>query len=236
MIEKLEKAINKAKRIVFFGGAGVSTESGLKDFRGKEGLNKEKFDDLSPETILSINYFNSNTKDFYKHYRKMFLTNKVRPNDAHKYLAYLEESGKNITIITQNIDNLHQLAGSRNVLELHGSIFRNYGIETKEEVLGIDHLINTEGIPKTKSGDILRPDVTLYGEPLNQEVIIKAVNALQNADLLIVAGTSLTVYPAAGLINYFKGNNIFAINRDYIPIDNFIQGDIGKIFNQMRRK
>lgn len=236
MIEKLKTAIDNASKIVFFGGAGVSTESGLKDFRGKDGLNKETFNNLKPETILSIDFFKDYTEEFYKHYRTMFLEKQVKPNDAHKYLAYLEENGRNITIITQNIDNLHQEAGSRNVIELHGSIFRNYGVNTKERVDGIKHLINTKGIPKTKSGDILKPDVILYGEPLNNTVINQAIKALSEADLLIVAGTSLTVYPAANLIHYFKGNNVFAINRDFIPISNFIQGDIGKIFKTLRRE
>lgn len=236
MLKRLEEAIKNANKIVFFGGAGVSTESGLRDFRGEDGLSHDKTLKYSPEVLLSINFFNSNTLEFYDEYRKMFFINQAKPNAAHEYLAMLEESGKNITIITQNIDNLHQLAGSTNVLELHGSIYRNYGIKTLERVDGISHLINTKGIPKTDSGDIVRPDVVLYGEQLDNNVTSKAINALSNADLLIVAGTSLSVYPAANMIHYFKGDNIFAINRDYIPIKNYIQGDIGKIFKKFKEK
>lgn len=234
-IEKLQELIDNAKKIVFFGGAGVSTESGLRDFRGKDGLYNEKHFDVTPETLLSINYFESNTENFFKYYKMMFLNENVKPNDAHKYLAYLEESGKDLTIITQNIDNLHQLAGSKNVIELHGSIYRNYSVRTKERFDGIQHLKTDEIIPLNSKGEVIRPEVTLYGEQLNNQVISDAIEALTKADLLIIAGTSLTVYPAANLIHYFKGNNIVAINRDPIAIKNYIQGDVGKIFKNLRR-
>lgn len=231
-LKDLKKLIEQSEKIVFFGGAGVSTESGLKDFRGKDGLSNEKFKGYTPEEILSNNFFYNHTEDFYEYYRIHFINNQVKPNYAHKYLAKLENEGKNITIVTQNIDGLHQLAGSKNVLELHGSIYRNYSVKTKKQFNGLDHLINSEGVPMY-NGEIIRPDVTLYGEPLNTEVINKAINAISQCDLLIVAGTSLTVYPAASFIHYFRGNNIVAINRDPIPIKNYIQGSVGEIFKKI---
>lgn len=234
-VVKLQELIDNANKIVFFGGAGVSTESGLRDFRGEDGLYNETHFDSTPEQLLSIDYFFNHTENFFKYYKMMFLNENVKPNDAHKYLAYLETTNKDITVITQNIDNLHQLAGSKNVIELHGSIYRNYSINSKEQFNGIDHLKTNELVPTNSKGEIIRPDVTLYGEQLNNQVISKAIKALTEADLLIIAGTSLTVYPAANLINYFNGNNIVAINRDIIPIRNFIKGDVGKIFKQLRR-
>lgn len=234
-IDKLQELIDNANKIVFFGGAGVSTESGLRDFRGKDGLYNETHFDQTPETLLSISYFLNNTENFYKYYKMMFLNEDVKPNYAHKYLAKLEQSGKDITIITQNIDNLHQLAGSKNVVELHGSIYRNYSMKTKERFNGLDHLKTDKLVPLNSKGEIIRPDVVLYGEQLDGNVISNAINALANADLLIVAGTSLTVYPAANLINYFNGNNIVAINRDPLNVKNFIQGDVGATFKKLRR-
>lgn len=232
-IQRLFQLIENAKKIVFFGGAGVSTESGLKDFRSKDGLYSNNYKGYSVEYILSHDFFTNHTEDFFNYYRQIFINNdNIRPNFAHLYLAKLEQEGKDITIVTQNIDGLHQMAGSKKVLELHGSIHRNYSVLTHEEFPGLD-IFKNEGIPKNKNGEIIRPDVTLYGESLNERIISEAIKSISNADLLIIAGTSLTVYPAANFINYFKGDNIVAINRDYIPIKNFLKGSVGEIFKQL---
>jgi len=235
-ISDLQDLINKANRIVFFGGAGVSTESGLKDFRSDDGLYSSKFSNYRPEEILSHSFLMNYPEVFFDYYKKVFIQGAlhVKPNAAHKYLAKLESNGKNITIITQNIDNLHQIAGSKNVIELHGSIYRNYSIKTLQRYDGIDIILNSDSVPRTNTGEMIRPDVTLYEEPLDNEVISNAIDALKSGDLLIIGGTSLTVYPAANLINYFEGNNVVAINRDYIPIKNFIQGNIGEIFSKLK--
>ncbi|CCV63966.1 NAD-dependent deacetylase [Alteracholeplasma palmae J233] len=232
-IKELERIIKESKYIVFFGGAGVSTESGLKDFRGDTGLYKEKYMNITPEVILSHSYFVKNTEDFFEYYKEVFLRPRVNPNAAHKVLAQLEKMGKLKSIITQNIDNLHQEAGSKKVIELHGSVYRNYAIDTKERYDGIDVILKSEGVPKTADGQIIRPDVILYEEPLNQKTIDDAINEIKKADCLIVAGTSLVVYPAAGLLRHFNGKYLIGINRNLIDVPYFIKGDIGKVLSQI---
>lgn len=232
-IKELEKMIKESRYTVFFGGAGVSTESGLKDFRSKDGLYSETFYNESPEKILSHSYLMNHTENFFKYYKKNFLSQQVKPNSAHKILAKLEEKGKLQAIITQNIDNLHQLAGSKKVIELHGSIYRNYSIPSKRSYDGIEIILSQKGIPYDTYGEIIRPDVTLYEESLNHQVIEDAINEISKADLLIIGGTSLTVYPAASFISYFKGRNLVAINRDEIGIKNFIKGSIGEVLSKL---
>ena len=232
-IKDLEQMIKASNYTVFFGGAGVSTESGLKDFRSKDGLYSEKFQDISPEQILSYSYFKNHPENFYTYYKEKFLSQKVKPNQAHYVLSTLEKKGKLQAIITQNIDNLHQLAGSKNVIELHGSVYRNYSIPSKRKYDGIEIILNQKGIPYDAYGEMIRPDVTLYEESLKEEVILKAIKEISQAELLIIGGTSLTVYPAASFIQYFKGKNLVAINRDHIGVKNFIKGNIGEVLGQL---
>ena len=202
MYEDLKEIIKNSKRIVFFGGAGVSTESGIPDFRSKDGLYNQKYD-VAPEILLSHTYFMNYPEKFYKFYRdKMLIGDNILPNAAHYKLAELEKEGKLSAVITQNIDGLHQKAGSKTVYELHGSIYRN------------DFIRQNEGVPKCSCGGIIKPDVVLYEESLNENTIEKSISAIENADTLIVAGTSLTVYPAAGMIRYFNGNTLILINLD----------------------
>ena len=227
IILNLSEAIKDAKNIVFFGGAGVSTESGIPDFRSKEGLYNLKSKYGKPyEEMLSHSYFVSNTSTFYKFYKEFMCKKDAKPNFAHEYLAKLEKQGKNITIITQNIDGLHSKAGSKNVIELHGSIYRNYCLKCGKSY-SLDYILNSKDIPYCeKCGGLIKPDVTLYEEPLNEMVLTKALIALSEADLLIIAGTSLSVYPANGLINYFYGDNIYVINKDKINTYKKIKGEI----------
>lgn len=208
--------INESHRIVFFGGAGVSTESGIKDFRSEDGIYNMKFD-YPPEYMLSHSFFVSHPKEFYDFYRTMMLCKGVEPNAAHYALAELERRGKLKAVITQNIDGLHQKAGSKTVFELHGSTLRNYCHRCGKS-FSVDYVENNE-IPYCPCGGIVKPDVVLYEEPLDGKTIENAVNAIADADMLIVAGTSLTVYPAAGLIDYFNGKYIVLINRDATPYD-----------------
>ena len=237
-IEQLQSLIDNAKKIVFFGGAGVSTESGLKDFRSEDGLKNVKNEfNLPYETILSNTFFNTNPTKFYKFYRSFMLVNGIKPNAAHYYLAKKEKE-KDITIITQNIDGLHQEAGSKNVIELHGSIHRNYCTRCAR-FYSLETIKMMDLVPICpKCGGIIKPDVVLYEEPLNQMSLYKAVEALMSADLLIIAGTSLNVYPAASLINYFSGNNIVIINKDkiqpYRQVKLEINGKIGEVFSQLK--
>ena len=235
-IKRLKDMIDNAKHIVFFGGAGVSTESGIKDFRSKDGLYnlKSKYG-LPYEMMLSHSYFVENTKTFYQFYKEFMITD-AKPNEAHKYLAYLEKS-KDITIITQNIDGLHQLAGSKNVIELHGSIHRNYCTRCNS-FYDLEFIKNSSCIPTcSKCGSIVKPDVVLYEEPLDGEVIQKALKAITSADLLIAAGTSLNVYPAASFIDYYNGNNLVVINKEKLDkISNaslVIEGKVGEVFKQL---
>lgn len=227
-ILKLAKAIKSAKNIVFFGGAGVSTESGIKDFRSKDGLYnlKSKYG-VNYETILSHTYYEYNKDIFFKFYREFMINKEAKPNFAHIFLAKLEnEYHKNITIITQNIDNLHQVAGSKNVIELHGSIMRNY-CEKCAHFYTLEDILKMDNIPLCrKCGGYIKPDVVLYEEGLNSNVITKALISLQEANLLIIGGTSLNVYPASSFISYFYGDNIFVINKEKLNINRKIEGEI----------
>lgn len=216
--DMLQEVINESKNIVFFGGAGVSTESGIPDFRSVDGLYNQKYD-IPPETIISHSYFVNHTEKFYEFYREKLLFPLATPNKAHFKLAELEKSGKLKAVITQNIDGLHQKAGSKNVLELHGSTLRNYCTKCGKSY-AIDYILNGSGIPQcTKCGAIIKPDVVLYEEPLDDTVVAKSIQAIQKADTMIIAGTSLTVYPAAGLIQYFGGSCLVLINKDSTPFD-----------------
>ena len=216
-LSTLRTWIRESDSIVFFGGAGVSTESGLKDFRSIDGLYHEKFD-YPPEEILSHSFFFAHTEYFYNFYREKMLCPDVLPNRAHKALAELEKRGKLKAVITQNIDGLHQLAGSKKVYELHGSVHRNYCMKCRA-FYDADRIINSQGVPRCTCGGTIKPDVVLYEEGLDDACVMGAVEAIAGADLLIVGGTSLTVYPAAGLLRYYKGDKLVLINRDETPYD-----------------
>lgn len=216
-ISTLRSWIQESNRIVFFGGAGVSTESGIPDFRSVDGLYHQKFD-YPPETILSHSFFFSHTAEFYKFYREKMLVTDIQPNRAHLALAKLEQQGKLSAVVTQNIDGLHQKAGSRQVYELHGSVHRNYCRKCRKFYTAED-LMELDLVPKCACGGTIKPDVVLYEESLDDDCITGAVNAIAAADLLIVGGTSLTVYPAAGLIHYYRGHRLVLINRDETPYD-----------------
>ena len=233
-IKELKKIIDESNNIVFFGGAGVSTESGIPDFRSVDGLYNQKYD-YPPELILSHDFFFSNTKEFYKFYYDKLINEDILPNDCHKKLKELEDQGKLKAIITQNIDGLHEMAGSKNVITLHGSIYRNYCTECIKEY-DLDYILKYKNkIPKCECGGIIKPDVVLYSEPLDNNDITNSIKYLSEADTLIIGGTSLTVYPAAGLINYFRGKNLVIINKD--PINNNctlqINEPIGEVFKQL---
>lgn len=216
--QQLQQWIADSGSIVFFGGAGVSTESGIPDFRSVDGLYRQQYDE-PPETILSHTYFQRRTADFYRFYRAKMLCLEAQPNAAHRKLAELEAAGKLKAVVTQNIDGLHQAAGSRTVYELHGSIHRNYCTQC-HAFYGPDFIAGGEGVPLCPvCGGLVKPDVVLYEEGLDQETVKGAVEAIRRADVLIVGGTSLVVYPAAGLINYYGGNRLVLINRDPTPCD-----------------
>ena len=229
--------IKDSKKIVFFGGAGVSTESGLKDFRSKDGLYNEKYD-YPPEEILSNHFFNENTEEFYKFYKDKLNTENYKPNITHIVLAELEKSGKLSCVITQNIDGFHQDAGSKKVLELHGTIKKNHCTKCNK-FYDDKYVFNSTGIPKCTCGGIIKPDVVLYEEPLDDNVVIEAIKEIQECDLLIIGGTSLNVYPAAGYINYYKGNHLVLINKDKTPYDYkcdlVINDSIGKVFKEIEK-
>jgi len=216
-LSTLKSWIAESNRIVFFGGAGVSTESGIPDFRSVDGLYHQKFD-YPPETILSHSFFFSHTDYFYKFYREKMLVTDIEPNRAHIALARLEQQSKLTAVVTQNIDGLHQKAGSKAVYELHGSVHRNYCRKCRKFYSGED-LLQTTGVPKCTCGGVIKPDVVLYEESLDNDCIMGAIRAIAEADLLIVGGTSLTVYPAAGLIRYYQGHRLVLINRDETPYD-----------------
>ncbi|MEE0869571.1 MAG: NAD-dependent protein deacylase [Ruminococcus sp.] len=215
--EQLQNVIDNSRRIVFFGGAGVSTESGIPDFRSVDGLYNQKYD-YPPEQILSHTFFMHNTEDFYRFYRDKMLCLDKKPNKAHLKLAELERAGKLTAVVTQNIDGLHQAAGSKKVYELHGSVLRNYCMKCGK-FYPAEYIKNSNGIPKCECGGVIKPDVVLYEEGLDDSTVTGALRAIQTADTLIIAGTSLTVYPAAGFISYFNGDNIVLINRDETPFD-----------------
>ena len=235
-IKKLQELIDSSENIVFFGGAGVSTASGIKDFRSKDVLYNMKYD-YPPEEILSHHFFVSHTKEFYKFYRdKMNCLDKL-PNECHLYLTKLEEKGKLKAIITQNIDGLHQKAKSKNVIELHGSIYRNRCMDCNK-FYDEKIVFNSKDIPKCSCGGVIKPEVVLYEEPLDETVINSTIKNISNSDLLIVAGTSLTVYPASGFIEFFKGNNLVIINKMTTSFDNIadlvINDDIEHIFSNLK--
>lgn len=210
-LDTLKKWIEESENIVFFGGAGVSTESGIPDFRSVDGLYSQKYD-YPPETILSHSFFMRRTEEFYRFYRDKMLYEGAKPNKAHLALAKLERDGKCRAVITQNIDGLHQAAGSKEVLELHGSVLRNYCMSCKK-AYGLSAVKNGDGVPKCACGGTIKPDVVLYEEGLDGATLQKAVRYISEAEMLIVAGTSLTVYPAAGLIDYYRGNKLVLINK-----------------------
>lgn len=232
---ELQQIINESSNIVFFGGAGVSTESGIPDFRSVDGLYNQRFE-YPPEEILSHTFFVNHTEYFYDFYREKMLALDARPNDAHIKLAQLEKSGKLSAVVTQNIDGLHQMAGSKNVYELHGSVHRNYCMSC-HKFYDAEYIKNSEGIPRCECSGIIKPDVVLYEEGLNDDVVSGAINAIANADCLIVAGTSLNVYPAAGFIRYFNGKYFVLINRDKTTADSsadlVIHDSVGKILSKI---
>lgn len=229
--EELKQWIEESGNIVFFGGAGVSTESGIPDFRSVDGLYNQSYK-YPPETIISHSFYQRNPEEFYRFYRDRMLFPDAKPNLAHKALAKLEQEGKLKAVITQNIDGLHQMAGSREVLELHGSVHRNYCTRCGE-FYDLAAILKMEGVPKCSCGGIIKPDVVLYEESLNNHVLEKAVDYIRNADMLIVGGTSLVVYPAAGLIDYYRGKKLVLINKSETSrnaqADLVINDSIGKV-------
>ena len=216
-IEQLTRIVSGAKRIIFFGGAGVSTESGIPDFRSVDGLYHQKFD-YPPEEILSHTFFIRKPEEFYRFYREKMLCLTAKPNKAHLTLAKWEKEGRLLSVITQNIDGLHQAAGSRRVHELHGSVLRNHCMKCGK-AFGVEIIAESEGVPTCDCGGVIKPDVVLYEEPLPEDTVMSALDDIRSADVLIVAGTSLTVYPAASYIRYFGGNKMVLINRDATPYD-----------------
>lgn len=236
-VQQLQKKINAAHRIVFFGGAGVSTESGIPDFRSQDGLYHQQYD-VPPETILSRTYFDRHPAEFYRFYRNKMICLTAKPNAAHKKLAELEQAGRLLAVVTQNIDGLHQMAGSRNVLELHGSVHRNI-CRSCGAVYDAEWVMMTNGIPRCdKCGGMVKPDVVLYEESLSEDVLTRSISAIASADLLIVGGTSLVVYPAAGLLRYFQGDSLVLINRDATQMDKMadlcIRDAIGAVMEQIQ--
>ena len=235
MYQELQRIISTSRRIVFFGGAGVSTESGIPDFRSVDGLYNQKYA-FPPETILSATFFRRCTKEFYRFYRDKMLPLEAQPNAAHRFLSELEKTGKLTAVITQNIDGLHQAAGSKNVLELHGSIHRNRCLKCAK-FFPPEYIRVSEGIPKCECNSVIKPEVVLYEEGLDDAVLSAAVHHIRQADTMIIAGTSLTVYPAAGLVHYFRGKHLVLINRDATPMDDqaslVIHDSVGKVFSQL---
>ena len=233
-VMQLKSWIEESKNIVFFGGAGVSTESGIPDFRSQDGLYHQQYD-YPPEQILSHTFFVRKPEEFFRFYRNKMLAPDARPNRAHLALAELERAGRLKAVITQNIDGLHQAAGSREVLELHGSVLRNHCMRCGK-FYGMDAILNFVGVPKCSCGGVIKPDVVLYEEGLDMDTLNRAVNYISRADVLIVGGTSLTVYPAAGLIDYYRGRKLVLINRDATPLDGqadlVIAGKIGEVLGE----
>lgn len=234
-IAELRKMIESSDNIVFFGGAGVSTESGINDFRSADGIYMMDYK-YPPESVLSHTFFEMHTKEFFDFYRKFLCFPDANPNTAHYKLAELEKSGKLSAVVTQNVDGLHQLAGSKNVYELHGSALRNYCMKCGK-FHDFDFVYKSNGIPECECGGTVKPDVVLYEESLDNDVISGAVNAISSADMLIVAGTSLTVYPAAGFIRYFRGRNLVLINKDATAMDEsfglVIHGKVGEVLGEV---
>lgn len=234
-LETLQKWVRESKHIVFFGGAGVSTESGIPDFRSVDGLYRQKFE-YPPEVIISRSFYERKPEYFFRFYREKMLPLGFEPNITHKVLARWEQEGRLSAVVTQNIDGLHQKAGSQRVFELHGSVLRNYCTRC-HKFHSAEFVKNATGVPRCSCGGIVKPDVVLYEESLYQDTIEGSVMAISKADLLIVAGTSLTVYPAAGLIDFYRGNRLVLINRDETPYDyraNLVfHNSLGDIFSQL---
>lgn len=232
--ETLRQWIDQSDNIVFFGGAGVSTESGIPDFRSQDGLYSQEYD-YPPETIVSHSFYTRKPEEFFRFYKNKMIVTHAKPNPAHMALAKLEQQGKLKAVITQNIDGLHQMAGSREVLELHGSIHRNYCTRCGK-FYGIEAVIQAEKVPRCSCGGVIKPDVVLYEEGLDQNILQKAVNYIRNADVLIIGGTSLAVYPAAGLIDYYSGNKLVLINKSDTArdahADLVIREPIGQVFEE----
>ena len=235
-VERLQEIIDTHDNIVFFGGAGVSTESGIPDFRSQDGLYHQQYD-FPPETILSHTFFMRRPEEFYRFYRDKMLCDTEKPNEADLKLAELERTGKLRAVVTQNIDNLHQQAGSKKVLELHGSVYRNYCMDCGR-FYDFSYMKESSGVPKCECGGIIKPDVGLYEEGLDNQVISESVQAISEAEVLIIGGTSLSVYPAAGLIDYFRGEHLVVINKSSTPQDRnadlLIKLPIGSVFSQIR--
>ena len=233
-IMTLRKWVKESDHIVFFGGAGVSTESGIPDFRSTDGLYHQQYD-YPPETILSRSFFEENPREFFRFYRDKMLYLDAQPNAAHRKLAQLEKDGKLQAVITQNIDGLHQKAGSQRVLELHGSVLRNH-CQKCGTPYGVDAIVHSEGVPRCTCGGIIKPDVVLYEEALDEDVLMQAVSAIRRAEVLIIGGTSLTVHPAAGLVRYYQGNKLVVINKTRLPMtgaDLIIEGAIGQVMAEL---
>ncbi len=234
-LDTLRQWIGEAQRVVFFGGAGVSTESGIPDFRSVDGLYNQKYD-YPPETIISRSFFQHDPETFSRFYRDKLNIFDAQPNAAHKKLAELEREGKLTAVITQNIDGLHQKAGSKRVYELHGTLLRNYCARCRRPYPA-DYILRTQGVPRCECGGVIRPDIVLYEEGLDDQVMLDSIKAIRAADLLIVGGTSLVVYPAAGLLRYFRGRRLVLINRDATPVDSeadlVIHDSIGKVLGAL---
>ena len=234
-LDTLKTWVDEAKKIVFFGGAGVSTESGIPDFRSVDGLYNQKFK-YPPETIISHSFFEQRPEEFFEFYKEKMLPLGFEPNVTHKVLARWESEGRLLAVVTQNIDGLHQKAGSKNVLELHGSVLRNYCTRCHKSY-SAEFVKNSRGVPLCDCGGVVKPDVVLYEESLDQDVMYRAARAISEADLLIVAGTSLTVWPAAGMIRYYRGKRLVLINRDETPFDNeadlVLHEKLGEVFREL---
>lgn len=234
-LQTLKQWIAESKQAVFFGGAGVSTQSGIPDFRSEDGLYRQQFE-YPPETIISRSFFDRNPEYFFRFYREKMLPLGFQPNVTHKVLARLEQEGHLAAVVTQNIDGLHQKAGSRTVYELHGSVLRNYCMKC-HRFYPAEVVRDAKGIPLCRCGGVIKPDVVLYEEALNEHTLALSVAAIRRADLLIVGGTSLTVYPAAGLLRYYSGNRLVLINRDETPYDNVanlvFHTSLGDIFSKL---
>ena len=234
-LDTLKTWVDESRRIVFFGGAGVSTESGIPDFRSVDGLYNQKFK-YPPETIISHSFFEERPEEFFEFYKEKMLPLGFEPNVTHKVLARWEGEGKLLAVVTQNIDGLHQKAGSKNVLELHGSVLRNYCVRCHRSY-SAEFVKNSRGVPRCDCGGIVKPDVVLYEESLDQDVMYRAARAISEADLLIVAGTSLTVWPAAGMIRYYRGKRLVLINRDETPFDReadlVLHEKLGEVFREL---
>lgn len=238
LLDKFVEIVENSHKIVFFGGAGVSTESGIPDFRSTDGLYNTKYD-YQPETILSDEFFYAHTEEFYRFYRDKMLYLSAKPNVTHFTLARLEALGKLSAVVTQNIDGLHEAAGSKRVYNLHGTVYRNHCLKCGAEY-GVEAIVESDGVPRCKCGGVIKPDVVLYGEALPEEAVEGAVRAIVGCDTLIVGGTSLTVYPAAGYLRYFRGQNLVLINKQQTQLDGradlVMHMPLGQVFGALADK